>query len=224
MYLIRNRILCAYCSGKLFRNPLPCDFRLIESGTAQNVLVDVIIYTLPIRPLWKLQATRRKRLNLIAVMTLGGCTILVSSLRMIVLWELATQADFTYIFGRVVIVTTIEFVTAIVTANMPAMKTIWSYHSDKNVQRSHELGNYGFHNYGNTAASLRKESDGGWAAGSERFGAVVSQHDAAVGRIPSPTESQVELVGGKPVSVVVTSEWQVTSDTKSDLRRMSMGG
>lgn len=90
--------------------------------------MDVIIYLVPIYPLWNLQASLQKRLGLMAVMTLGGLTILVSCLRFIVLYQLATEADFTFIFGRVVIVTTIEFVTAIVTANMPAIKSIWTYH------------------------------------------------------------------------------------------------
>ena len=39
-------------------------------------------------------------------------------------------------FGRIVIVTSIDFVIAIVTANMPTIKTVWKYHVTKELGRS----------------------------------------------------------------------------------------
>lgn len=46
---------------------------------------------------------------------------MVSLLRFIVLWQLSTTSDPTYIFGSVTIVTSIEFAAAIITANTPGM-------------------------------------------------------------------------------------------------------
>ncbi|KAL1311860.1 hypothetical protein AAFC00_001933 [Neodothiora populina] len=176
--------------------------------TAANVIVDIIIYALPVYPLWHLQATRRKRLELITVMTLGGCTILVSGLRMIVLYDLATKPDFTYIFGRVVIVTTIEFVTAIVTANMPAIKTVWAFHVTKTfttIRGSHELDHYG--------ECSRKVNDGRMVQ--QQIGGGINQASVSNDRPISPTESEAELVKGQNISVLVKSEWQVRSDSYS---------
>jgi len=181
----------------------------------QNVFVDIIIYTFPIYPLWQLQTTRPKRLGLIAIMTFGGCTIIVSGLRIIVLWQLATQADFTYIFGRVVIVTTIEFVTAIVTANMPAMKTIWMYHVSHTLHSQrleHELRQYNTGSGGFTRKSVnRNVQTQSW----DRARGIEQSADASGVRSLSPTESEAELVKGKPVNVVVTSQWEVKSDARS---------
>ena len=181
----------------------------------QNVFVDIIIYTFPIYPLWQLQATRSKRIGLIAIMTFGGCTIIVSGLRIIVLWQLATRVDFTYIFGRVVIVTTIEFVTAIVTANMPAMKTIWKYHVSHTMHSQrleHELRHYNTGSGGITRKSTNRNVQ---AQSWDRARRTKQSADVSDVRSSSPTESEAELVKGKPVNVIVTSQWEVKSDMRS---------
>ncbi|KAF2623061.1 hypothetical protein BU25DRAFT_305614, partial [Macroventuria anomochaeta] len=112
----------AYFQPELYPNAV-----CISSGLSYylpsvvNVFMDAVIYLLPIYPLWNVQTPVRRRIGLICIFTLGGCTIMVSLLRFIVLWQLANTKDTSYIFGSVTIVTSIEFAVAIITANMPGM-------------------------------------------------------------------------------------------------------
>lgn len=179
----------------------------------QNIFVDVIIYTIPIYPLWRQHTNVRRRLELIAVMTLGGCAILVSSLRIIIIHQLATQSDYTYIFGRLIIATTIESVTAIVTANMPAMRSIYKYYVTKHPQRlhdDHELGIYGTSCPSGTGSRSCKGS------GKDTAQTNVRKVYPPGLRLFTPTASEEELFGIRG-QVVVTSEWRVTSDRASKL-------
>jgi hypothetical protein len=116
--------------------------------------VDVIIYLLPIYPLWNMQTSVRRRIRLISIFTLGGGTIMVSLLRFIVLWQLANTEDVSYIFGSVTIVTSIEFAVAIITANMPGMYAFWRAKISK--KQSSTLG----YNYGSGAAGTKGRSTG----------------------------------------------------------------
>jgi hypothetical protein len=102
--------------------------------------VDVVIYILPIQPLWNMQTSLRRRIGLISIFTLGGGTIMVSLLRFIVLWQLANTKDVSYIFGSVTIVTSIEFAVAIITANMPGMYAFWRAKILKTSQNSYGSG------------------------------------------------------------------------------------
>jgi hypothetical protein len=115
----------------------------------------VVIYLLPIWPLWNMQTTLRRRLGLIAIFTLGGGTILVSTLRFIVLWQLSNTDDVSYIFGSVTIVTSIEFAVAILTANMPAMAAFYRSKISKTAQIS--TGHYG---YGSSPGMSREHPKG----------------------------------------------------------------
>lgn len=83
--------------------------------------MDVIIYVLPIFPLWRLQTSRRRRVELIAIFTAGGGAVLVSLLRFIVLYQLSSTSDTTYVFGSVTIVTSVEFAVAMITNNLPGV-------------------------------------------------------------------------------------------------------
>ncbi|GAB1207286.1 hypothetical protein APSETT445_006000 [Aspergillus pseudonomiae] len=112
-----------------------------------NVLTDLLIYILPIYPLWTLQMSARRRVGLIVCFTVGGSTILVSLLRFIVLVQLASGSRTFYVYGSVAIVTTIELCTAIMTANMPSLRSVWRTHvsgtlygSSGRKQSSYELG------------------------------------------------------------------------------------
>ncbi|KAF1353219.1 hypothetical protein BDV97DRAFT_396067 [Delphinella strobiligena] len=178
--------------------------------TIANLLVDIIILTLPIYPVWRHHTDVRRRLGLIAVMTLGGCTILVSSLRIIIIHQLAKQSDYTYIFGRIVIITTIEFVTAIVTANMPAMRSLYRYHVTKDLQRLHddyEMGEHG------TGDSSNAGSRSGRGSGKDTTQTSVRKVYPPGLRLFVLTQSEEELFGIRPAQVVETSEREVTSDS-----------
>ncbi|CAJ2508802.1 Uu.00g138280.m01.CDS01 [Anthostomella pinea] len=112
-----------------------------------NVLMDVVIYLIPVPIPWRLQASRRRRFELIALFTLGGGTVIVSLLRFIVLWQLSNTLDTTYVFGSVTIVTSVEFAAAIITANTPGTAALYRDWRGKNRSGSTwsrpevELGN-----------------------------------------------------------------------------------
>lgn len=52
--------------------------------------------------------------------------MLVSGLRYIVLWQFATDPDFTWTLGKMVIISNLEMQVAIIAANMPAIKAFWT--------------------------------------------------------------------------------------------------
>ncbi|KAL4804567.1 hypothetical protein BDV18DRAFT_161662 [Aspergillus unguis] len=95
---------------------------------AFNILTDFLILCLPIRPLWKIQASVSRRLGIIAVVTVGGVAVIVSCLRIIVLHQFAVDPDFTYILGKMVIISSAELNTAIMAANAPSLKAVWLKH------------------------------------------------------------------------------------------------
>ncbi|KAL3483921.1 hypothetical protein BJX62DRAFT_230654 [Aspergillus germanicus] len=93
-----------------------------------NIMTDFIILFLPIRPLWNIQASLSRRLGVIAVVTVGGVAVVVSCLRIIVLHEFAANPDFTYILGKMVIISAVELDVAIMAANAPSLKAVWLKH------------------------------------------------------------------------------------------------
>ena len=68
---------------------------------------------------------------LVSVVSLGGAAVIVSMLRLIVLREFETSPDFTWALGKLIIISAIELDVAIMAANGPALKTIWSKHISK---------------------------------------------------------------------------------------------
>lgn len=201
---------------------IPCTYMINQLTIEKNVFVDLIIYILPIKPLLALQVSWERKIRMISVMTLGGCTILVSTLRFIVLYQLANDKDFTYIFGRVVIVTTIEFVTAIFTANMPAMSIAWQVWcgDEPDGRWNHEMGKFSSSPSGFGAS--RRASSGLGALRKTGPAAIpitrnkVSVSSGAEGaandrfRSRSSTGSEADLV--KSPCVVVTSQWEVSGE------------
>ncbi|RAO73352.1 uncharacterized protein BHQ10_009364 [Talaromyces amestolkiae] len=93
---------------------------------------DLLILILPIQPLWHMQASLRRRLTLIGVITFGGMSPLVSFLRIIVLHEFEVSPDFTWTLGKMVIVSAIELDVAIIASNAASMKAIWVKYLGKN--------------------------------------------------------------------------------------------
>lgn len=97
-------------------------------GSLQNILTDFIILSLPIRPLWNMQASLSRRLGVIAVVSVGSIAVIVSCLRLIVLHEFAVNPDFSYILGKMVIISAAELNVAIMAANAPSLKAVWLKH------------------------------------------------------------------------------------------------
>lgn len=97
----------------------------------QCIVGDFLILVLPIQPLWHMQASLRRRITLIAVITFGGMSPLVSLLRVIVLHEFEVSPDFTWTLGKMVIVSAIELDVAIMASNAASLKAVWRKHFGK---------------------------------------------------------------------------------------------
>ncbi|KAL5340157.1 hypothetical protein BJX70DRAFT_396930 [Aspergillus crustosus] len=95
---------------------------------ALNIMTDFIIVFLPMRPLWNIQASLSRRLGVIAVVSVGGVAVVVSCLRIIVLHEFAVNQDFSYILGKMVVISAAELNVAIMAANAPSLKAVWLKH------------------------------------------------------------------------------------------------
>jgi hypothetical protein len=92
----------------------------------QSAFVDIAILILPIRPLWHIQVSLRKRLTLISLVSLGSLVVIVSMLRIIVLNLFEKNVDLTYTLGKLIIISSIEIDLAIIAANAPSLKIYWS--------------------------------------------------------------------------------------------------
>jgi hypothetical protein len=100
---------------------------------AFSIFTDLLIVTLPIQPLWAIQVSLRKRLMLISIVSLGGVEVLVSLLRLIVLREFQKGTDFTYVLGKLIIISSVEIEVAIICANAPSLKIFWAKHISKSI-------------------------------------------------------------------------------------------
>ncbi|RDW71711.1 hypothetical protein BP5796_07745 [Coleophoma crateriformis] len=94
---------------------------------ALSICTDIVIVVLPIRPLWTLQATLRKRLELISIVCIGGIVVIISILRLLVLLEFQKFTDFTWSLGKIIIISCVELETAIIAANAPSLKIFFAH-------------------------------------------------------------------------------------------------
>jgi len=88
--------------------------------------LDVLIVILPIRSLWAIQVSLRKRIALILIISLGAIVVLISCIRLKILLEFQTESvDFTYVLGKLIIISVIELEVAIMAANAPSLKILF---------------------------------------------------------------------------------------------------
>lgn len=142
-------------SGVAGRNPSSFS-RLRTEGAdrmVQNIATDVVIFILPLPTLFKLQTSLRRRVAVMSIMSVGGISLIVSCLRLIVyapprplslflpivppfrsasiltpgpsLHQFAADLDFAYLLGKMVIMSAAELETMIVAANIPSYKALW---------------------------------------------------------------------------------------------------
>lgn len=95
-----------------------------------------MILLLPVRTLWKLQVSKKRKLGLFVVIGFGACSVLISVLRLIVLYQFYSNPDFTYILGKMVIISSLELEVAIIAANLPSMRSVWIKHVTEGTLRS----------------------------------------------------------------------------------------
>jgi hypothetical protein len=92
---------------------------------SQSIFLDVVIVVLPIQSLWAIQVSMRKRLMLISIISLGGVVVMISCVRLVVLLEFQEKnADFTWVLGKLIIISSIELEVAIMAANAPSLKIL----------------------------------------------------------------------------------------------------
>ncbi|KAL4922112.1 hypothetical protein BDW62DRAFT_172956 [Aspergillus aurantiobrunneus] len=129
LYCLQCRPLPAFWNAAAYPDAICLDTSVTYYvPVSLNILTDFIILTLPIRPLWNMQASVSRRIGVIAVVTVGGVAVVVSCLRIIVLHEFAVNPDFTYILGKMVIISALELDVAIMAANAPSLKAVWLKH------------------------------------------------------------------------------------------------
>lgn len=100
----------------------------------QTIFIDLCIVILPIQPLWAIQVSLRKRLELISIFSLGGVVVLISILRVIVLLDFQNMTDITYVLGKLIIISSIELEVAIMVANAPSLRVFWNKIVGKGTQ------------------------------------------------------------------------------------------
>ncbi|KAL4886243.1 hypothetical protein BJY04DRAFT_213774 [Aspergillus karnatakaensis] len=129
LYCLQCRPLAAFWNAAAYPDATCLDTAVTYYvPVSLNITTDFIILLLPIRPLWSIQATLTRRLGVIAVVSVGGVAVIVSCLRIIVLHEFASNPDFTYILGKMVVISAVELNVAIMAANAPSLKAVWLKH------------------------------------------------------------------------------------------------
>ncbi|KAI9727598.1 MAG: hypothetical protein M1834_008038 [Cirrosporium novae-zelandiae] len=198
---------------------------------------------LPIPILWKLQASIRRRLALLGIITCGGVGVIVSIVRVIVLYDFAMSDNFVPLIQKTVIMTSVEISAYILSANLPSMKAIWSKHVTKSLPSAHGFSTSAEGTSGrNRNRSHQPNQVSIMASGHshDRSNRSRSQHELAVltskqdrdwdrDRMRSDSEeelfnasssgdghsSQQEGIGSHTNGIVVTRELGINSETVS---------
>ncbi|POS73775.1 hypothetical protein DHEL01_v207828 [Diaporthe helianthi] len=99
---------------------------LLLGPSILNIITDVVILFLPIRTIWNLNMTRRKKIAVLGVLCFGASSVIVAACRFIVLAELGSTDDPSYVLGNMVVVAAIEIQLAVVAVNLPALKALFA--------------------------------------------------------------------------------------------------
>lgn len=70
--------------------------------------------------------SRRQKLAVIAVMSFGFSSVLVSAFRFIILGQLGSNPDTSFVLGKMVIVAALEIQLAVVAVSLPSVKALWT--------------------------------------------------------------------------------------------------
>lgn len=173
----------------------------------QSILTDCIILLLPIPPLWAIQASIRRRLTLIALISFGGSAVLVSFLRLIVLHEFDVDPDFTYTLGKMVIISAIELDVAIMAANAPALKAVWLKHVSKSGLTDADAS-ASYNRYRATGSNGRPKG-----SGSHELSGISKKIRSDHEKVPSIDNTTIEQGGG--------DQWR--NDSEEELFRSKDG-
>ncbi|KAF2502173.1 hypothetical protein BU16DRAFT_576230 [Lophium mytilinum] len=113
-----------------------------------SIFMDLVILILPVYPLWNINVTLKRRIQMIALVSFGGVAVLASFLRIVVTKRLAAQSDLSISMLGLTIVSAVEIYIGVMAANIPGLMPIWTKHLRKRLLRktdsnpnpySHEL-------------------------------------------------------------------------------------
>ncbi|KUI57751.1 hypothetical protein VP1G_10972 [Cytospora mali] len=108
-----------------FHPELNPDAKCIDGNVLlMNILVDIVILALPIRTVWMLNMSRRKKIAITCIIGFGVFSVIVAACRLAPLAELSDTDDISWVLGKMVIVASVEIQLAIVAVNLPAMKAL----------------------------------------------------------------------------------------------------
>lgn len=85
---------------------------------------DLVLYTMPLVFTWNLQLRKPQRIGVNILFALGGLVLAASGARVWSVYKQATQPDFTYRFGLIMLCAVIENHLAIIVACAPSIKVI----------------------------------------------------------------------------------------------------
>jgi hypothetical protein len=141
----------------------------------------------------------------------GASSVLISILRLLVLHEFYANPDFTWVLGKMIIVSALEIEVAIIAANVPSLKTIWVTHMrNGSLSNSGGSGSHALSNMGNSASASRARSR--------------LKQDHLAGKSTSGTATNVseehlfDIENGIKVTSEVGMAWSETETTNSKQR------
>ncbi|EUC27152.1 hypothetical protein COCCADRAFT_10178 [Bipolaris zeicola 26-R-13] len=95
------------------------------AGAAMNIVTDILVAALPIRAIWQLQVSRKQRIALMCILTLGWCVCIISIARLHGFIELAKHPEDSTFYGTAPAYwSAIEVNLGIVCACAPALKPL----------------------------------------------------------------------------------------------------
>lgn len=95
-----------------------------------SIITDVIVLVLPIRPVWGLQMSRSKKWQLSLIFALGGCTCVVTAVRLIYIKRYSSN-DATWDDVECGELSAIECCTGIIASSLPACRPLLEHLQNK---------------------------------------------------------------------------------------------
>ncbi|KAL4801866.1 hypothetical protein BDV18DRAFT_167216 [Aspergillus unguis] len=116
--------------------------------SALNAFSDIVILIIPIPSVLKLQMNARRKIAVLAIICFGSLSVVTALCRFIVLKQLITDDNTTYVMGNMVIVAGIEIQIAVVAVNLPALRSLFT----TLIGSSHDQSSYNQYNQYNQRA------------------------------------------------------------------------
>ncbi|GAB7365939.1 hypothetical protein MBLNU230_g7267t1 [Neophaeotheca triangularis] len=200
---------------------------LYYAAAAFNILTDVIILVMPIRPLAKLNINSARRNALIGIFLVGGIAVAASCVRLYyVVWQANGSGPQTAIF--ILLWSQVEINVAITTASVPALRPLFSKAFSSTSRNYSNQANL---NYPSAGPNV---SGGGGASklfsrsrrsGNMELGSIGGSGVAKDGTVTHQQDSDnnsEEMILGRPHGIMRTVETQIkTHPTDDDTEPLS---